>query len=568
MSDSSLPLRALFAAGLMAGALAGGVVRAAEPQTSVGASTPAQVSAAPKPEEIAYTVTPELDGGRLRDLAVSISFKADPSGRTWVHLPASWSGAHELWRAIDGVSAKDARAERPEPARLVLTSRPNAPVSLTYRIRQDFQGEMSTAVGSPFRPITRPTWFTAVGWASFAQIEGRTADPVSFRWGPTPPGWTLASNLDRPARAERRIDALMDSVLTGGEGMSVVEQPADGGRVRVAMHGQWKVSAAQLAQLQGRIAAASGAFWNEHGDDLFVVLTPLQAPPGQTAQFGVNLGEAFALWATHEVDGPSLRHILAHEHQHVWLPNRIGGVRTGADEPLDYWLSEGFTDFYTLRILLRSGVYSLEDFVADYNRILAAYAASPVKEAPNAMVRARFWSDRAIADLPYQRGLLLAARWDDRLRRLSGGKADLDEVVLAMKAMTTADAGAETAPLAQANLKTAFFQLGGGDLSGDYARFVEGGRRVLLPEDLFGDCAKVRTSTAPSDLSPGERLAAETNAARPGALVYRTASASVAGPMRDLAAGRPTLLLQQIELTPNMSPQTRARCTALMAGER
>ena len=38
--------------------------------------------------------------------------------------------------------------------------------------------------------------------------------------------------------------------------------------------------------------------------------------------------------------------------------------------------SEGFTDFYARKLSLRSGLFSLQDFLADWNRMLAAYAAT------------------------------------------------------------------------------------------------------------------------------------------------------------------------------------------------
>jgi predicted metalloprotease with PDZ domain len=480
-------------------------------------------SAAGSAAQIAYVVTPEVRDGTLQDLALSLDFTAEPSGITRIDLPSTWSGATQLYKAVHDITADGARLHMEGPATVVLTSAPHAHVSLRYKVRQDFDGEPAVAQGNPYRPITRPKWFTAIGWALFPEIEGRREVPVSFRWGPMPAGWNAASDLDHRIVGVRRVDDLLDSVLTGGEAMQVLERPFDGGRIRIAFHGRWKVSEQQIADLQAKIARTSADFWKDHGEEFFVAVTPLQAPPGQTAQFGVGLGDAFSLWATSDVDEASLRHILAHEHQHVWFPTRVGGVRSGPDEPLDFWLSEGFTDFYTLRILLRSGVYSLEDFTADYNHILRAYALSPVREAPNATIRARFWKDRAVADLPYQRGLLLAALWDDRLRRSSGGKANLDQVVLTMKALAGRPGAQGQAP---ANLKTAFRTLGGGDLGPDLTRYVDAGHAVVLPADLFGACAVVRTY-----------------ATGPGKASY-----------------------QAVELTPGMSAEQRAGCARTMSG--
>jgi predicted metalloprotease with PDZ domain len=451
--------------------------------------------AAAAPEQkpfVDYEVTPEVADGVLQDLALTMRLTGDVDGSTRIALPTSWSGADNLYRAVHDITAEGGKLKLDGKAGITITHAPGASIALHYKVRQDFQGPLSVEGGSPFRPTTQAKWFTAVGWTLFPQVQGRRDDPVSFHWGQAPAGWAMASDLDHAtAPQDRRMGDILDSVLVGGEGLKVVEREAAGGTLRVAFHGQWNFNEADLAALQGRIAEASADFWREKAGQFFVAVTPIAAPDDATVQYGVGLGDAFSLWATPNVDQAGLRHILAHEYQHAWFPTRMGGVRSGPDEPLDYWLSEGFTDFYTLRILLRSGVWSLEDFVSDYNRILRNYSASPVRDAPNGLVAAQFWRDRSVADLPYQRGLLLAAVWDDRLRRSTHGREDLDDVVLAMKNGPDQHDGAVN------NLRHAFRQLGGGDLQEDFVRYVDDGAHVLLPQDLFAGCANVRTYDLP-----------------------------------------------------------------------
>ncbi len=544
---------------------------------------------------IDYVLTPEMDGATLRDLKLEVRFTADASGVTRIDLPSTWSGATELYKAIHDITAEGASVRRDGGEHLTLSSKPNAPVTLRYTVRQDFEGELSVEQGSPFRPVTRPGWFTTVGWALFPEIERRRDAPASFRWGATPQGWTLASDLDHKATEPRHIDDLLDSVLVGGQGMQIVERQAAGGRLRIAFHGDWRFSEGQIADLQTRIVNASADFWKDHGGEFFVAFTPLQAPRGATVQYGVGLGDAFSLWATPNVTEAGLRHILAHEYQHAWLPNRVGGVRSGPDEPLDYWLSEGFTDFYTLRLLLRSGVWSLEDFTTDYNRILKAYAVSSAREAPNRLIAANFWKDREIADLPYQRGLLLAALWDDRLRRESGGRKNLDDVVLDMKARAARDQADDGAVN---NLRVAWREEGGQDLGGDMRRYVDGGAAVLLPADLFGSCASVKTYQMPifdrgfdpeetsahdgivggvdpsgpawaAGLRNGMRILGREggdNADSRVDLVYKVDDHGVVKQIRYRPEGKVRATIQEIALAADMSAEKRAACTRSMAG--
>ncbi|MGL1562936.1 hypothetical protein ACSTHQ_00210, partial [Vibrio parahaemolyticus] len=80
---------------------------------------------------------------------------------------------------------------------------------------------------------------------------------------------------------------------------------------------------------------------------------------------------------------------------HTWNPWRLGRMAGAPAERADYWFSEGFTDFYARRLLLRSGVFSLEEFAADWNDALRAYANNPARLEPNRRVVERFWSDGA-----------------------------------------------------------------------------------------------------------------------------------------------------------------------------
>ncbi len=165
-------------------------------------------------------------------------------------------------------------------------------------------------------------------------------------------------------------------------------------------------------------------------------------------------------------------------------------MHDGPGEPADYWFSEGFTEFYTGRTLLGAGLWSLEDYVADLNDKLAAYANSPVRNAPNSRIVEAFWTDSAVETLPYQRGMFLALLWDGRLRE--AGRGDLDAVMFdARDRFLRAAAGAK--PNAAENVIASYEHVGP-DLAPDLKHFVEDGETVLLPTDLFGDCAAVRTT--------------------------------------------------------------------------
>ncbi|MDO1559033.1 hypothetical protein Q0812_06280 [Brevundimonas sp. 2R-24] len=437
-------------------------------------------AAAATPAPTLYEVTPEP--GALR---VSILIEGDRDGETELMLPNRWSGAEGLWRAVEEFRVEGAEVAREAGPFRTLNHAPGAALRVTYRVRQAFEGPARPGPERPFRPVINETGFTAVGWTVLAVVADRADQPAVFRWGEAPEGWTLASDLDHRPQVEGV--ALMDSVLIGGADVTVAERQAAGGRIRVAAHAaDWRFAPDELTAVLGPVAEASARFWGDEGESFFVALTPLDAPTAKV-QFGVGLGDGFSLWVTPNMTAAELRHILAHEHQHAWLPDRVGGLRRGPDEALDYWFSEGFTELYTLRMLVRAGLMSPEDFAEDLNRSLSRYALSPARNAPAQQAARAFWGDPAAADLPYQRGLVLALAWDARLKARTGGRKGLDDVILAMRE------GRGTAP---ERLRAAYRRAGGGDLRGDIRRHVEAGEDLALPADLFGPCGRIETSRA------------------------------------------------------------------------
>jgi predicted metalloprotease with PDZ domain len=446
-------------------------------------------------EPVAYEVTPVVEAGSLRAVEVTMTFSGDADGRTRVRLPAAWAGTRRLDRTVVEVEADGARLTR-RGSDITLSHRPGAPVRLTYRVAQDYSGPPRVGFDRPYRPSTIPEGFTLIGWTVFGPVEARERDGATFRWGPAPAGWALASDLDHAAGARIDVETLSDSVLVGGRDLELVTFQAAGGQVRVAVLGGWRFSADALADRYGRMVEASADFWGEGRRPFFLALTPLAGPPGAGAQSGLGLGDGLAIWLSSDSALDEASHVLVHEQQHAWMPDRLGGLSVGGSEALDFWFSEGFTDFYTLRILLRAGLSTPEAHLEALNRALRIQAEAP-PGLRNADVARAFFNDRRIAGLPYQRGLLLALAIDARLRRASGGLRDLDDAILAMRS------GQGAAP---ARLIRAYGEIGGEDLRPLLHQAIDEGRPIRLDPGLFGDCALVTLERGVERLIPGPGL--------------------------------------------------------------
>jgi len=442
---------------------------------------------------VAYRVTPEIKDGSLVALSVEIRFTGSSDGVTTLHLPDEFAGQSELWHQVANFAVDGAEVSEPSPSIRLLHHKPGAPIVVRYRLTPAYADDPKAEAGLPNRALIRPNWFGVLGEVVFAVPEGRNHAPASFSWGPKPPGWVLVSDLDHPAPLTG--DTLVDSFLFGGTDLRVTNLEVAGGPVRLAMRGQWKFSDAELADLLTRVVVAERRFWNDQNTAFFVPLVPLAPLPKGTMHAGIGRGDAFVLYSTTDSSLDGFRWELAHEHMHTWIPNEVGGL-SEKDEALGYWFSEGFADFYAARVLLHSGIWSLEDFVTEQNKMLERFGNSP-NPLPNSQILKDFWTSDVVRQVAYDRGRMLALLWDYRLRH-SGGSHTLNDVLRQQRIVAQANIAEDNKQnRSVVPAPKLFFEvydrIGGIDLTSDAARYIEKGELVTLPSDLYGACARIET---------------------------------------------------------------------------
>ncbi len=453
-------------------------------------------------ETVEYALSPVLEGGRLTALAVEIRLRGGPTGVTRLKLPDTWADARDLRRyvrdiEVDGgeflLSANDLL--------LSIHATAGAPLVVRYNVVSAFDRDPTASDGQPFAPIVRPDWFYVFGEALFAEPVGGLDVPARFRWTGAPAGFGFASDLEHLAGARPGVVGdVMESIVIGGPGLKLRAREHGGGQLRVAIIGEYGFAEDAFMALALAVIAAHRDFWGDQGAPFLIAMAPLQPVQGVQSLGGTGRTDAFALTVTRDSPIEPLRHLLAHEYFHTWNPRELGAQHEDTEMP-GKWFTEGFTEFYTWRLLLRAGLYSLEDFTAEWNAALLEYGTSPVRTEPNARIARDYWNDQDVSRLPYRRGPLLAAIWEQRLRQATAGARDLDDVLIAMRDEVRAAPDHARLPDAAALFPTTYQRLGGDDignkLGADLERFVERGEAIELPTDGFGECIRVQTSKRP-----------------------------------------------------------------------
>lgn len=551
------------------------------------------LAATPTPSADVYRVSPVVEGGKVTALSVTISLPADADGETRLRLPADWGGGERLWRFVKDLTVEGgAVVAQGDDFRLV-KSKPRAPLTVRYRVVGAYAGDPPLDGPNYGQPIIGPDGFYVIGHTLFAMPEGRDGDQARFAWDPAGSSLRLSTDLMAPSKTPGSIEQLGASVLIAYPDLIETQRDVGGAPLRVAMRGQFGFDIQAFADMAARSIGAVRTFWGDGREPFLITLAGQPSPPGWVSYRGTGLGDAFAVISTQNVKLDDYRLFLTHEYLHTWNPARLGGAIEGPEEPSGYWFSEGFTDYYARRLGLRSGLVDLETFAAAWNETLEAYAASPSITAPNTEIVARFWRDKAVQKLPYQRGAQMAVLMEARLRPRGG----LDRVMLSLRDEARKDAQKRPDRAAAKLFPAVARSTTGIDVTPEIERFIARGERILLPPDAFGGCLTVETATRPV-FAPGFDLAA-TGRTRVISGVDPAGPAHAAG-LRDgmkylgrqggkvgdgsveigfavedngkprvirfLPKGASEITVQKVVVPANLTPDARAACVKAVAG--
>jgi predicted metalloprotease with PDZ domain len=438
------------------------------------------------PSRIDYTLTPRLENGALQAVQIDLTFRGDADGESDLRLPDAWGGQNELWRGVQELEIVSGAASlRPgeQPNQRVITHRPDARIHIRYRVVQDWDGVPRAELGNTYRATIQPTYFHLIGNAALVTPGGASLDaPVRLRARGLPRGWAFASDLQH---RDLTLERAWSSVIVGGD-FRILRDPRS--NLRLAIRGEWSFTDRQLLDQASGILAAHRDFWGDPATPYLVTVLQLAGPEGALSVGGTGLDDAFAFFATPNAPQEVILRTLAHESFHTWISGQVGGLPQ-EDQASQYWLSEGFTDFYTARSLVRGGLWTPQQYADDLNEALTAYAQSPVRTAPNSRITADYWNDRDVQRLPYLRGRFLAMIWDARLRA-TGRSFDAVAYEMRRRARDGAEYAVEVFRAAAPAI--------GLDLGTDVETYVDDGVAIFLPEDLLAPCGRITTRDVPA----------------------------------------------------------------------
>ena len=448
----------------------------------------ASATAQSRTRELKYTLEPILDKAGLR-FRIDLRYRGDATETTRLVLPNRWGGQSRLYQTVRNlriISPKGRLSDTDEPHVKLVNHQPNQMLQIQYELVQDFAGNPRGSGGRDYyRPILQPEYFHWIGHGAwvYPQWDEHETILVTLEWKNFPRSWTLANSFavkTKNQRFQATLEEFIHAVFAGGD-FRIQSIPVRGKAVYTAVRGSWQFSDPTFAEMVQRIVTVERDFWRDQRAAYYLVtLLPLESSPGSINIGGTGLTNSFANFASTNSEIDRFKHLLAHEYFHNWNSVKLG--RLQEPDKLLYWFSEGFTDYYTYLLLLRSGLISLDEYIQRYNSWIREYYLSPVRTANNQRVLQDFWNDDDVHDLPYRRGFLLATNLNALIRSYTAGRNSLDD---AMRDMFRAAQGRDRL-LTTELIGEHIGGYAGRDVLPDIRRYIDNGETIMPEKNAFG----------------------------------------------------------------------------------
>lgn len=248
-----------------------------------------------------------------------------------------------------------------------------------------------------------------------------------------PTSWTVASNA-RKEGSQYSTAAPDEAVFLLGPSLHEKSRRLAATDFSLITSGKWPFKDDDATKIAGKIieeySRVTGFQLKQNAVVLLVPFPGEASPESWTAE---TRGNVVVLLLGKKASGKRvlsrLGIVLSHELFHLWVPNSL--MLAG-----DYdWFFEGFTLYEALRMDLRLGLISFNDYLETIARVYDSYL-SAIDHDRLSLIEAseRRWTTSS--SLVYEKGMLVAFVYDLSLRNLTGCRSSLEDVYLELFRLT------------------------------------------------------------------------------------------------------------------------------------
>lgn len=368
----------------------------------------------------------------------------DVNGEVTVQMPA-WNALYQIRDFSDRVQqvvafAGSERAPIEKVDKQTWTIRGNGTIKIHYATYWDEVGPFASQLNSEHAFIN-PAMI-------LMYAPGRRSEGVVLELPDVPDGWRVASGVPAGATQARHgagfttnaktYDDLVDGPMEIGK-FEEFELSGVSGRVTVVIHGDnWKKKKVEedLKRIcQYELKLMEGAPFERY---TFILHIGKGSGGG-----GMEHADSTAIGAASDEYLPG---VAAHEFFHLWNVKRI---RPASLEPVDYtkeqytralWFAEGVTNTYGAYTLVRSGIWSKEQFYADLGTQITELENRPANRWQSAeqssldawLEKYPLYNQPEYSISYYTKGQVLGDLLDILIRDRTENEKSLDDVLRAM----------------------------------------------------------------------------------------------------------------------------------------
>lgn len=378
---------------------------------------------------IYYTIQPLFKAG-IPIIKVTAEVKGKLSDQLIIDLPYEWAGAKYVDQ-IHNIKVLESNykftVNKKENHQLIITiPKEIYSIKISYEIHQK--------AGNPshvHETIIRKDLIHSPGNGLFAIPDDMKATDeiqLSVEWKTIPRNWNTISSHGYTSVLKfvgsRR--QLLHALYSAGK-LRIYQIGDKNTPVYLSLYGTFDIPDNIISSSLTEIIRTQRTFFNDQDFPYYAI--SLIEGDNPYSMGGTRLDNSFTAYLPKGINQRDYYILFAHEHLHNWLGGKLS--LNDKEEELDYWWTEGFTDYYSRVLAFRSGGITIDEFVSECNQLLKNYYLSPVINKPNSAIKKNFWKDHNIQQLPYYRGFVFAI-YLNGLIKLENDNNSLDNIMLGL----------------------------------------------------------------------------------------------------------------------------------------
>jgi len=469
------------------------------------AMLPATLALAQPDEWGATPVRYEIDltDARTQIVTVTMSFETEGREQVEVHMPTWRPGLYRFLHPAGDIRAFDVRSGRGDELDWSKSARSSWTIDTAGSDEVVIEYELfANSLGDRTKHADSTHAFLD-GSATYLYTDLHRGEPREIVID-APEGWRVATGLEpHPSDPDTWVapdhDILVDSPFEIGE-HTLIEFDVRGVPHEIVIWGgpregveidesKWVTDFSKIVRTQADI-------FGDIPYKRYVFMVHAQpGAGGGTEHWNSTIMQTSPAIFESERSWDGFLGLVSHEMFHTWNVKRL---RPAGISPYDYqnenltpllWVAEGTTSYYDNLTLVRAGLDTPEEYVRSLGRTIDRYRSSPgrlVQSAERASIDEWVKGGRRTADTFnttisfYTKGAMISLALDMHVRKLTGNRAGLDEVLRALYRDHPLEEGGFTTD----DMIRTVERITGRSARSFFARYVEGVEEIDLESAL------------------------------------------------------------------------------------